>query len=112
MTLSLFEAYGIECEYMLVGCKDLAPQPISDKILTKLAGELTQEVELGEVAWSNELVMHVLELKANGPHKSLSALKDLFLSQVRSVNKALSEWDAMLLPTAMHPLMDPHTQTK
>ena len=42
-------------------------QPKSDLILSALAGQLVNEVALGDIAISNELVMHVLELKNNGP---------------------------------------------
>lgn len=112
MPLHLFAAYGIECEYMLVAKKDLSPQAISDDVLSALAGTLTQEVELGQVAWSNELVLHVLELKANGPHKNLGELKGLFYQQIKNVNTLLTKFDAMLLPTAMHPFLDPEKDTR
>ena len=61
----LFSVLGIEIEYMLVDKDTLAVQPKSDVILHTLAGKSINEVVLGDIAASNELVMHVIELKNN-----------------------------------------------
>src|SRR5215218_7481579 len=63
----IFSVLGIEIEYMLVDKDSLKVQPKSDIILKALAGKQVNEVALGDIAISNELVMHVLELKNNGP---------------------------------------------
>src|SRR5690606_7184918 len=110
--LSLFEGYGIELEYMIVDKATLAVRPIADKVLEALGGQLVLEVDLGEVAWSNELVLHVVELKCNGPQKNLLRLRQRFQMEVERVNGILSAHDAMLMPTAMHPFMDPHTESR
>lgn len=66
---SLFSVIGLEIEYMLADKTTLNVRPQSDTILQALAGgELTNEVALGHIAVSNELVMHVLELKTMAPH--------------------------------------------
>ena len=62
-------------------------------------------------AWSNELVLHVVELKTNGPAPSLAGLQDLFLKDAEEINGILSRFGGTLLPTAMHPWMDPETET-
>ncbi|MDT8448046.1 MAG: glutamate-cysteine ligase family protein [bacterium] len=112
MTLGWFEGFGIEAEYMIVDQKTLAVRPIADEVLAQMAGGPADEVELGLVAWSNELVLHVLELKANGPQRELKALHLAFVEALRQMNQRLKAWGAKLLPTAMHPLFDPQTETK
>ncbi|MGE0172724.1 MAG: glutamate-cysteine ligase family protein [Oligoflexales bacterium] len=110
--LHLFEGYGIELEYMIVDRATLKVRPICDKILEDVAGEPTSDIELGEVAWSNELVMHVIEAKSNGPAKDLVRLHQEMSKAIVNMNKAAAEWNCRLLPTAMHPLFDPETETK
>lgn len=110
--LHWFEAYGVEIEYMVVGAEDLKVRPIADLVLTQLAGEITEEVSLGEVAWSNELVLHVLELKGDGPKADLKALEGEFARAVQAQNRLLAQQGAKLLPTAMHPLMEPLSETR
>jgi gamma-glutamyl:cysteine ligase YbdK (ATP-grasp superfamily) len=111
--LRLFDGYGIELEYMIADRETLAVRPLSDVALTELnGGVLANEVEVGDLAWSNELVMHVLELKTNGPAPSLTGLADRFLGSIDQMNGILARKGAMLVPTAMHPLMRPETDTK
>ena len=107
MSYHLFEVFGIELEYMLVKTADLKISPIVDKLLTKKNGSLTSDVENGRIEWSNELVAHVVELKTNGPTADLESLDDLFAENILEMNALLQEFDAKLLPTASHPLMDP-----
>ena len=102
MSFRLFERYGIELEYMIVDRETLDVRPIADAILGE-AGE----VELGRIAWSNELVLHVLEMKCNEPEPALEPLVELFQESVREANRRLEPHGARLLPTAMHPWMDP-----
>lgn len=107
----LFEVYGIELEYMLVS-NTLKPAAIVDKLLTKKAGKLTSDIENGAIAWSNELVAHVVELKTNGPTADLNSLPELFHQNVVEINQLLKEFDTYLLPTAAHPLLNPLTDTE
>jgi carboxylate-amine ligase len=109
-TYHLFEAYGVELEYMIVDKKTLDIQPLTDKILFEICGSYDCEVSLGEINWSNELVLHVIELKTNGPAKSLQPLGGLFQDSVNRINKMLEAYNAMLLPSAMHPWMDPYKE--
>ncbi|WP_207430424.1 carboxylate-amine ligase [Sabulibacter ruber] len=110
--LGLFEGYGVEMEYMIVDRDTLEVKPISDEVLKAEAGELTSDVERGSMAWSNELVLHVLELKTNGPAPELSSLALKFYGEVKRVNALLAPFNAMLLPTGAHPFMNPYTETK
>lgn len=111
-SLGLFEAFGVELEYMIVDRDTLNVKPISDLALTAAAGELTGEVELGTISWSNELVLHVLELKVTEPTVALDSLADEFQSNVAHANHILADHNACLLPTGMHPWMNPAREMK
>lgn len=108
----LFEVFGIELEYMLVNNSNFKVAPIVDQLLTKKHGELTADVDNGSIAWSNELVAHVVELKTNGPTADLNNLSKQFHDNVIEVNTILKDLDSMLLPTACHPLMNPLKDTE
>ena len=108
----LFEVYGIELEYMLVNTNSFKVAPIVDVLLTKKNGELTSDIENGAIAWSNELVAHVVELKTNGPTNDLNALAEAFHKNVLEINALLKPLQANLLPTACHPTMDPLKDTQ
>lgn len=110
--LHLFDAVGVELEYMIVDRKNLDVAPIADVVLTEAAGKPAIEVELGDIAWSNELVLHVLELKTNGPTRHLDGWGRRFLDSVRQVGRILEQRQGMLLPTGMHPWMDPTRDAK
>ncbi|MFZ0427800.1 MAG: glutamate-cysteine ligase family protein [Acidobacteriota bacterium] len=110
--LGLFEGYGVELEYMIVRQSDLTVAPVADQVLRSVAGSIVSEVELGALAWCNELVLHVIELKTNGPAPSLDGLAAEFQAGVRRVNGILAGLDCRLLPTAMHPWMDPLRETQ
>jgi len=107
----LFEAYGVEIELMIVDSETLAVSPSCDVLIEAAAGEPASEIEMGEIAWSNELVLHVLELKTNGPATTLSGLGSLFHQNVQEAQSLLSPMGRRLMPGAMHPWMDPLTET-
>ncbi|MFZ1986463.1 MAG: glutamate-cysteine ligase family protein [Desulfatitalea sp.] len=109
--LHLFEATGIELEYMIVDRRGLAVLPVADQVLAAAAGEIVSEVELGPLAWSNELVLHVIELKTNGPAGRLAGLAEIFTDHIGRINKVLAPLEGRLMPTACHPWMDPLTET-
>jgi len=111
-TLCLFEGYGIELEYMIVDSATLDIVPAADRVLEAVAGESASEVDLGPLSWSNELVLHVLEMKTNGPAPSLQGLAALFQADVSRANGLLRPLGAALLPGGMHPWMDPATETR
>lgn len=107
MTLHLFEGWGIELEYMIVDRESLAIRPICDVLLREAAGAQVNEVEVGPLRWSNELALHVVELKTNGPAPALEGLPSAFAAGVIDVDERLAAHGAMLLPGAMHPTMMP-----
>ncbi|HEY5623468.1 MAG TPA: glutamate-cysteine ligase family protein, partial [Gammaproteobacteria bacterium] len=108
----LFEATGVELEYMIVRQDSLDVEPIADVLLHRVAGAYEAEVALGPLAWSNELAMHVLEFKTNGPTVDLPGSVPDFDDHVRRANRLLGELGACLMPTAMHPWMDPHAELR
>jgi len=109
--LGLFQGFGVELEYMVVDADSLNVLPVVDRILETVAGEIVSDVDMGPLAWSNELVLHVVELKTNGPAAGLAGLDALFQADVRKINKIAEGMGGMLLPTAMHPWMDPLRET-
>jgi gamma-glutamyl:cysteine ligase YbdK (ATP-grasp superfamily) len=109
---SLFTVVGIEIEYMLVDKVSLNIVPKSDLILQELAGEIVNEVSLGDIAVSNELVLHVLELKNSEPRSFSEPLGNYFQKTIENLNEILAKQQLQLLPTGAHPWMDPFKETK
>lgn len=105
--LRLFEAYGIELEYMIVDRRTLDVRPIADELLAAAAGARVSDHSDGEVDWSNELALHVIELKTAAPAPSLVGLPRSFGDSLRRIDALLEPLGARLLPGAMHPWMDP-----
>lgn len=103
----LFSVFGVELEYMIVDKHDLSVKPIADQLILELSGSVENEIELGAIALSNELAMHVIEFKTNGPAKSLENLSEAFHEVILTVNEALKKFDAVLMPTGAHPWLDP-----
>ena len=110
MQYSIFSVFGVELEYMIVNRDTLQVMPIADKLLNKVAGSPVSDYDNGLVSWSNELVNHVIELKTTEPTPNLSGFSQAFHDNVVEINKLLLEWNAMLLPTGAHPLMNPYTE--
>jgi glutamate---cysteine ligase / carboxylate-amine ligase len=105
----LFEAFGVEIEYMIADAATLHVAPVADHLLSTEGDELI----VGDVAWSNELVLHVLEMKTPfGPAPSLDGLIEHFDAGVREANARLASEGALLLPGGMHPTFDPLTETR
>ncbi|WP_296618508.1 glutamate-cysteine ligase family protein [Marivirga sp.] len=111
-TYSLFECIGIELEYMIVNRNTLMPAPISDQLIIKKLGHITDELENGTISWSNELVLHVLELKTTNPMPGVEGLSHDFHQNILEINEILEPLGSQLMPTAMHPLFNPLKDVK
>ncbi|KTD04063.1 Glutamate--cysteine ligase, GCS2 [Legionella geestiana] len=110
---SLFSVVGIEIEYMLVDCETLAVKPVSDRVLQTLGnGVLDNEIDLGDIAVSNELVLHVLELKNSAPCSPASPIARHFQEALEALKEPLDRLGCRLLPGGAHPLMNPLTETR
>ena len=84
--IHLFQGYGIELEYMLVDKTTLAVKPIVDEVLKHELGNYGSDFENGMVTWSDELVLHVIELKSTHPENNFNALENAFADDVRRIN--------------------------
>lgn len=109
--LPAFHAYGIEMEYMIVDRATLDVRPIADRLMQAVTGGYACEVERGALGWSNELVLHVLEIKNPRPQQ-LETLPRAFQQEVAEINARLAAFDALLMPSAMHPWMAPERETQ
>ncbi|MGD8494592.1 MAG: glutamate-cysteine ligase family protein [Gemmatimonadales bacterium] len=113
----LLERVGIELEYMIVDIETLDVRPLADLLLRDASGgeEWVSDVEPedgGGIGWSNELVNHVIELKTIEPVADLAGVAGRFQRQVAAIEALLAGRGGRLLPTAMHPWMDPWTETR
>ncbi|NCC53389.1 MAG: glutamate--cysteine ligase [Spartobacteria bacterium] len=105
--LHLFGGYGIELEYMIVHEDTREVFPVADELLKDRRGRYTNELTWGGMAWSNELVAHLIELKGARPFPALETVWQPFQEQVDTLNSRLKDLGARLLPGAVHPWMDP-----
>lgn len=110
--IHLFQGYGIELEYMLVDRETLKISPITDQLIRHETGAFKSDFENGMVTWSNEMVLHVVELKSTKPENNFNGLEHAFAENVKRINSILAGWNTMLMPTAAHPFMDPLSETK
>lgn len=110
--IHLFQGYGVELEYMLVDRDTLKVKPITDELIKHETGAYQSDFDNGMVTWSNELVLHVVELKSTRPENNFNALENAFAENVRRINAILAASNTILMPTAAHPFMDPVAETK
>lgn len=114
--LSLFDAYGVELEYMIVDRETLDVRPACDALFQAATGGPNSDFQPdgpeGLISWSNELALHVVELKTDHPVPTLDGLADAFQDHVGRIDTLLEPLGCRLLPTAMHPWMDPNTETR
>jgi carboxylate-amine ligase len=110
--LHRFEGIGIELEYMIVDRDTLDPLPVADELLRDTGGGWSNDVERGPFGWSNELAAHLVEIKNNDPRDPLVRLRKGFDLEIAEVGRRLTPMGARLMPTSMHPWMDPGKETR
>lgn len=115
--LALWEGVGVEVEYAIVDAATLDVKPVADLLLEAATGKTDGPDGPGDVlrpplAWSNELALHVIELKTALPAAGFSGLAPLFQASVDEVVALLRPLGARLLPGGMHPWMDPETELR
>ncbi len=114
----LFERIGVELEYMIVDDRTLDVKPIADQLLAAQNGGRFEDAEFvagagaASITWSNELTLHLIELKTTEPSETLAELPTNFAASARRINALLKPVGARLLPGAMHPWMDPRREKK
>lgn len=110
--LEAFAGYGIELEYTIVARDTLAVLPLADRLLETAAGQTAGAVVRGGFGWCNEIVSHVIEIKNQAPVPALAPLMAGFQAEVRAIGQLLRPLGARLMPTGMHPWMDPRRETR
>ena len=109
----LFDAFGVEIELMIVDVETLDVRPMCDELFRAASGEGVSDVSPdGVIAWSNELALHVVELKTDGPAASLDGLADHFQRHVRQIDALLEPLGCRLLGGGAHPWMDAHREVR
>jgi glutathione synthase/RimK-type ligase-like ATP-grasp enzyme/gamma-glutamyl:cysteine ligase YbdK (ATP-grasp superfamily) len=103
----LFEVAGLELEYPTVD-ENLEVVALVEPAFRTIAGRGTSDIELDRVGFSNEIADHVFEVKTLEPLRSMRDAEDVIVGGIRRFTTVLEqEWNARLLPTAMHPWFDP-----
>lgn len=105
--LHLFEAAGLELEYMVVRRDTGAVAPLVDRLMTARTGRPASDCRLGRCEASNELAAHVFELKVPRPVRDFAAAETAFAGAVVRANRLLAPEGCELLPGPMHPTMNP-----
>ncbi|MDZ7645949.1 MAG: hypothetical protein U5K54_01530 [Cytophagales bacterium] len=90
----LFDGFGIELEYMIVDKNTLQVKSVADELLKHELGSIGSDFENGMITWSNELVLHVIEIKSTRPEADLHSLEKAFAENVIRINKILEKWNA------------------
>ncbi len=102
-----FEVAGVELEYPVVD-RDLNVAHRVEEAFRTLAGRGCSDVDLGAVGLSNEIADHVLEVKTQAPVRSLAEAEETLVEGIGRFSAVLrDQFDARLMPTGMHPWMDP-----
>lgn len=107
MPLHLFQAVGVELEYMIVDRDTLNVAPIADRLIEAAAGSVDADPEFGPVTWSNELTRHLIEFKTTDPAPTLARVASQFQQNIAHANRLLDPLGARLMPGPMHPWMHP-----
>ncbi|MBW3628709.1 MAG: RimK-like ATPgrasp N-terminal domain-containing protein [Gemmatimonadetes bacterium] len=102
-----FEVAGIELEYAVVD-RDLNAVSLVEDAFRSMTGRATSDVDLGRCSFSNEIADHVFELKTPEPTRRLRDAEDALMEGVTRFSSVLrNEFGARLLPTGMHPWLNP-----
>lgn len=107
----LFSRFGVEIEYMVVDRRTLDVRPVVPELMAEVGAAEGDHCD-GELTWSNELVSHVLELKLSRPADCLGPVGQCFRDGIPALNARLAERGCILLPTGMHPWMNPTLETR
>lgn len=112
LRLRMFEGFGVEIEYMIVDRESLEVLPVADEVLRRVSGRIVNSYDSGAMGWSNEFVLHLIEIKNSHPSPGLAGLADAFMAEVRRINRILRPLGGRLMPTGMHPWMSPERETR
>jgi hypothetical protein len=90
---------------MLVDGASLDAAPAADQLLD--AGALKDPFKEGDILWRNSLALHVIEFECDAARRTLAGLAETLAKNVRLANDKLGREGLRLMPTAMHPWLDP-----
>jgi hypothetical protein len=93
---------GTEHEYS-INDKDFIPLTISDRIIERISGTISDEVEFGGIKVSKELQKHAIELIPSRPG-SLGFLEENLYGGLRNLYRALN-YEYKFLGLGMHPML-------
>jgi gamma-glutamyl:cysteine ligase YbdK (ATP-grasp superfamily) len=105
-------SYFITLQYMIADKDSLQVKSISDELLKHELGTYGGEKENGMITWVKEPSLHVIGLRSTKAEANLNTLENAFADNIKLINKILTQWNALLLPTASHPFMNPVKETK
>lgn len=98
------ERLGPEHEFSIVG-EDLQPQPIVDKIIKQLCGQVKNNVTLSSIVFGKELQAHVAEFKGAAPFAFPSVFDETMNRGIIEVLQTLDKFRVQLLGLGMHPTL-------
>jgi len=104
--LALLDGYRLGIEYLLVDGESLDAAPAADQLLDAAAGALQASKE-GDLVWRHSLALHVIGFECDAPRRTFAGLAEAFAANVRLANDKLGREGLRLMPTAMHPWLDP-----
>ena len=99
---------------MLVDGASLDAAPAADQLLEasgaltdRFADQFKEGFKEGDILWRNALALHVIGFQCEAPRHTLAGLAESFATNVRLANDKLEREGLRLMPTAMHPWMNP-----
>lgn len=103
---------GIEIESVVAHQDTLRILPIVSNTLQTANNKPATDYVDGSITWSNELVNHVIEFKVTKPAILCEDLAQQFHQSMKRFSKIAATYTGVVLPTGMHPLMNPATETQ
>lgn len=97
---------------MIVDRETYEPLPVAHNLLTSSEGEVLTDLHLSDVAFSNEMIEHHIEIRTGDAVESFADLHKRLHRGLQRFNDLLSGLHAALLPGAMHPFLDPADKTQ
>ena len=95
---------------MLVDGESLDAAPAADELLEAVADALAdrlKEGKEGDLHWRHSLALHAIGFECDALRRTFAGLEEAFAASVQLANDKLGREGLRLMPTAMHPWLDP-----